>query len=322
MAKRLVSQVKSVWAASGILSIGASRFQQKQDARALLMRLGQGATSSQLAKLTNVTSYRTYDAYRGVSVEFARFTEHAFGVRRVADLRPDHAEAFIRAKLAAGASCNTLRTAAAALAKFDSALARCPRKMHIPPEARLRHGLEAVRAEFNATAPRLDTERRAFFEPKAVVAAVEGQTFQIVARLQLEAGFRVSEIQGLKPSDLRGLAWDPVSGTRASTVHVRGKGGFERVQFVPVNLYARLAEHLRQTGSLDFDYGRYLQALKDACASTGEIYTGSHALRHSYIQAFVLSAAATGRLSAREVQREAMERVGHHRESELSTYFR
>ncbi len=322
MAKKLISQIKSVWAASGILTVGASRFHQKQDARARLVRLGQGATSSQLSELTSVTSYRTYDSYRGVSVEFARFTEHAFGVRRVADLRPDHAEAFIRAKLVAGASCNTLRTAAAALSKFDSALARCPRKMHIPLEARLRPGLDAVRAEYNATAPRLDIERRAFFEPKAVVAAVGGGVHQLVARLQLEGGFRISEIQGLRPSDLRGLVWDPVSGTLAGSVHVRGKGGFERVQFVPADLYSQLVGQLRRVGSLDFGYGRYLQALKDACASVGEIYTGSHALRHNYIQSFVLSAAATGRLSAREVQREAMERVGHHRESELSTYFR
>ena len=220
MAKKLISQIKSVWAASGILTVGASRFHQKQDARARLVRLGQGATSSQLSELTSVTSYRTYDSYRGVSVEFARFTEHAFGVRRVADLRPDHAEAFIRAKLVAGASCNTLRTAAAALSKFDSALARCPRKMHIPLEARLRPGLDAVRAEYNATAPRLDIERRAFFEPKAVVAAVGGGVHQLVARLQLEGGFRISEIQGLRPSDLRGLVWDPVSGTLAGSVHV------------------------------------------------------------------------------------------------------
>lgn len=321
MAKDLVGQFKSVWSASRILTVGESRYEQKQSAREELAVLAQGATSARLAERTSITSYRTYDLYKGVSADFARFAE-SLGVHRVADLRPAHAEAYLRAKMASGASCNTLRTASAALGKLDAAIARCPRKMHVP-EARLRPGVDAVRGEINATAPRLDTGRRAYVDPVNLVEALRDHAHQIVARLQLEAGFRISEVQGLGRCDLRGVVSDPVTGGLAGLVHVQGKGGFERVQYVPIDTYRALAERLKnEAGALNFGYGAYLRSLRSACKEAGELYSGSHALRHSYIQGFVLSAAESGKLDAHAIQREAMERVGHHRESELKTYFR
>lgn len=127
MAKNLVSQMKSVWSASQILAVGASRFEEKREARAQLADHGKGATSAMMAESTRITSYRAYDLYKGVSVDFARFLE-ASGVKQVADIRPAHAEAFLRAKMVSGASCNTMRTLAAALGKLDAALSRCPKK--------------------------------------------------------------------------------------------------------------------------------------------------------------------------------------------------
>jgi len=322
MARSLVSQMKSVWSASQILAAGASRFEEKRTARTQLARLGKGATSARMAESTRITSYRAYDLYKGVSVDFARFLE-ASGVKQVADIRPAHAEAFLRAKMVSGASCNTMRTIAAALGKLDAALSRCPKKMHIPAEVCLKDGIEAARRDFNATAPRLDTTRRAYAGPARLVETVKVSAHRLAAELQFKAGFRISEVQGITRADLLGVMRDPVTGALAGRVHVHGKGGFERVQFVPLATYRVLQEALaKDVNALRFGYGSYLRALRSACHVTGEAYSGSHGLRHNYIQAFVLSAAESGNLSMRGIQREAMERVGHHRESELATYFR
>lgn len=92
---------------------------------------------------------------------------------------------------------------------------------------------------------------------------------------------------------------------------------------MPLATYRVLQEVLaKDADALRFGYGSYLRALRSACHLSGETYSGSHGLRHNYIQAFVLSAAETGNLTMREIQREAMERVGHHRESERATHFR
>jgi integrase len=321
MKKGLVSQVRGVWAASGILTAGGSRFALKQDAREQLRAQGVGATSARIAALTPITSYRTYDAYRAVSADFARFAE-AQGVNRIQDLRPAHAMAFLRQKLEDGLSCNTLRTYAAALTKFDVALALAPRKMRIPEEARLSAGVVILRPGYNASSPRLDQERRAYANPAAVLEGIRNPVHHLAARLQLHGGFRVSEVIALKRTSLRGETVDPVFGQPAGVVHVVGKGGFEREQYLPLREYRDLGQYLTSNGNrLGITYKAYLADLGRACDAAGETWSGTHALRHCYVRAFSIEAAASG-LSSKAVMREAMERVGHHRISELKTYCR
>ena len=321
MGKSLASQVRGAWAASGILVAGGSRYARKQAARDELRAQGVGATSARIAALTPVTSYRTYDAYKAVSVDFARFAQ-SLGVKRLQDLRPEHAEAFLLIKLKCGRSCNTLRTCAAALGKLDRVLALAPAKMNIPEHARILPGVDAMRKRINREAPRLDQMRRAYFHPEAVVQMVQGEAQQLAARLQLVGGFRVSEVMGLSTASLQGEAIDPVLGRLSGVVHVVGKGGYEREQFIPLSVYRELRAHLAEHGGrFGLSYKPYLAALHRACNAVGEEWSGTHALRHSYVRGFVVDAVAVG-LKADAVRREAMERVGHHRTSELKTYCR
>lgn len=321
MGKSLVSQVKAVWAASRILQPGRSRFQDKVAARDQLHREGLGATPARIAEHTPITSYRTYDAYKSVTREFARFAER-LGVRQVRDLRPEHAESFMLSKLDAGRSCNTLRTYSAALGKFDVALARAPRAMGIPAEARLSPGLDAARTECNLSAPRTDTTRRAYADPQGLVNALPDGGQRLVARLQLEAGFRVSEVLSLGRASLRGETRDHITGRSSGIVHVVGKGGYAREQYVPLSTYRRLARHLDEhSGSMGLAYKPYLAALHKAADATGEQWGGTHGLRHNYVRGFIVEATRAG-LGSEATMREAMVRVGHHRTSELRTYCR
>jgi len=321
MGKGLVAQVRGVWAASGILQTGHSRFVRKQAARCQLQAQGVGATSARIATLTPITSYRTYDAYKAVCADFARFAE-ALGVQRVQDLRPAHAAAFLRQKLEDGLSCNTMRTYAAALAKFDVALALAPHKMRIPEEARLTAGVAIVRPGYNTSSPRLDQFRRAYVDPEGIVERVGKPLHQLAARLQLHGGFRVSEVMEMTKKSLKGFAVDPVTGRESGLVEVQGKGGYVRWQYVPKADYEALKAHLEANGGrMGLVYKPYLRGLNNACSEMGEAWSGTHALRHNYVQAFTREAHALG-LDDETVAREAMERVGHHRPCELITYSR
>lgn len=321
MGRSLAHQVKGVWAAARILRIGQSRFRDKSDVRDQLRAAGIGATAARIAERTPIASYRTFTAYKAVSLAFARFAAGQ-GVQHVQDLRPGHAEAFMRERLAAGCSCNTLRTYAAALGKFDCALERAPKAMRIPEAARLSPGVEAARRDFNREAPRMDQARRAYGDPAAVVQAVQGEGHRLAARLQLGAGFRVSEVLGLNRASLQGETRDPVSGRWAGLVEVVGKGGFGRVQYVPLEDYRALAAHLEEhRGGLAVQYKPYLAALHLAADAVGEAWAGTHALRHNYVRSFLVEAAGAG-LGADAIMREAMARVGHHRMSEVRTYCR
>lgn len=256
-----------------------------------------------------------------MSLSFAHFAAEQ-GVQRVQDLRPKHAEAFLRERLAAGCSCNTMRTYAAALGKFDVALGRAPRSMRIPEAARLSPGVDAVRVEYNRDAPRLDQARRAYVSPGSVVQAVEGPGHQLVAKLQLGAGFRISEVLGLNRGSLRGETTDPVTGRSAGLVFVKGKGGFGRTQFVPVEVYRALSAHFdANKGGMRVRYKAYLADLHRAAEATGEVWAGTHALRHNYARSFLVEAAGAG-LRTDAAMKETMERMGHHRISEVRTYTR
>lgn len=321
MSKNLVSQVRGVWSASRIFQPGQGRRVLKDAAREHLQAEGLGATSSRIAGLTPVTSYRTFSCYVATSLDFARFAE-GLGVRRVQDLRPEHAEAFMRAKLAEGCSCNTLRGYAAGLGKLGVAMEHAPKRMKIPEVARLAPGLDAARRDWNRMAPRLDTERRAYAAPGRLLAALDDPGHRLAGRLQLEAGFRVSETLGLHRGSLCGVTRDPVTGRPCGLVHVVGKGGYGRAQFVPLATYHALADHLEEhAGRMNVGYKPYLAALHRAADAVGETWAGTHALRHNYVQAFLREAAAAG-LEAEAAARETMERVGHHRVSELKTYLR
>lgn len=321
MAKNLAQQFKSVWAASHILRIGRSRFADKADVRDQLQAAGVGATASRIAEHTPIASYRTYSAYKSVSLSFAHFAA-GLGVQHVKDLRPEHAEAFLRERLAAGCSCNTMRTYAAALSKFDVALARAPRTMHIPETARLSPGVVAVRADYNLTAPRLDQARRAYVSPGSIIQAVQSPEHQLVAKLQIGAGFRISEALGLKRGSLLGETTDPVTGRSVGLVFVKGKGGFGRTQFVPIEDYRALSAHIdANKGGMGVRYKAYLADLHRAADATGEVWAGTHALRHNYARSFLVEAAGAG-LRTDAAMNETMERMGHHRISEVRTYTR
>ena len=321
MGKSLVSQVKAVWAASRILQPGRSRFQDKVAARDQFHREGVGATSARIADHTPITSYRTYDAYKSVTLEFAKFAKR-LGVRQVRDLRPEHAEAFILSKLEEGRSCNTLRTYSAALGKLDVALSMAPRAMRISAEARLSPGLDAVRARCNALAPRMDTGRRAYSDPQGLVRSVSGDGFRLVARLQLEGGLRVSEALNVGRGDLAGETVDPVTGRWSGLLRIAGKGGHKRTQYVPIQTYRALERRLDEnSGCVGVTYKPYLAALHKAADAAGETWGGTHGLRHNYMRGFLLEAAGHG-LGSDACMREVMHRVGHHRLSEVKTYLR
>ncbi|HWR03290.1 MAG TPA: hypothetical protein VN419_04655 [Humidesulfovibrio sp.] len=321
MGRTLGSQIKGVWASSGILQVGTSRFRAKIAARDTIHREGNGATSARIAEHTPITSYRTYDVYKSVSLDFAAFAE-GMGVRHVRDIRPEHAEAYMLSKLEEGRSCNTLRTCSAALGKLDVALSMVPRAMLTSAEARLSPGLDAVRARCNALAPRLDTGRRAYSDPQGLVRAVSEDGFRLVARLQLEAGLRVSEALNVGRGDLAGETVDPVTRRWSGLLHIAGKGGHERIQYVPIQTYRDLELRLDEnSGTVGVNYKPYLAALHKAADAACEQWGGTHGLRHNYVRAFLVEAVERG-LGVEESMREAMERVGHHRISELRTYCR
>ncbi|OIO00609.1 MAG: hypothetical protein AUJ49_09635 [Desulfovibrionaceae bacterium CG1_02_65_16] len=182
--------------------------------------------------------------------------------------------AFLRGEIAAGLSCNSLRTYAAALGKLDNALGRAPRKMHVSTTARVLSGVEEVRAQFNREAPRLDQSRRAYFKPAAVVEAMRDDARRLIGRVQLTGGLRISEALGLRRQNLHGGTSDPVLGTPCGEVSVKGKGGFRRSAFWPAPVYRKLAEHLCAAGGTQVEYKPYLADLRQAADFTGGLWGG------------------------------------------------
>ena len=135
---------------------------------------------------------------------------------------------------------------------------------------------------------------------------------QVAASLQLYGGARVREVTLLTEKHLLGDGKILLTNT---------KGGRRRTMTLPPEVYERVAEVIGQEGEFRFDYRRYLEELKTACADVGEQYQGSHGLRWSFAQG-VVAEVQEGGVGCDEALRECSRRMGHNRATVTGHYLR
>lgn len=266
-----------------------------------------------------IFSFRTMQTYCQLSVTFAEWCRDQHGVRRLGDLMPDMAEAFVLGLRERALSPATINTYVCAIKKLDIGLRNLGwRKRAAEP---LISGFEGRSADAVADPYSRDDAARLI----AALQAIDPQYGQ-VARLQRASGLRVSEAVHLQ-ADL--IAPD------GSRIVLQGpgihtKGGRPR-QAPVLPEYHALLINLREHGLAHSDRHVFQQRQSLTAAvkrATSRLVTqlgieagnGTHSLRKLYANELFEYLLVEKELPADEAERLVSQALGHNRLDVLKAY--
>lgn len=274
-------QVTEVY--KSIDDIGTSKHEAKELAR------GAGAkTWEDLGQAIGTHSYSTRDDYIAYSKDMASWVKDQYGVRDITKIQTHHAEAWFKDKFENGGRAGdgisraTFDTYGAAIAKFESAISKYCEAKGIDRGEKI--NLKEVRGYAKAELGLRNKDSRAYKDPKALVAATPGK-YNLLAKIILESGARISEGGTIKAEQLLGIKEDKDFKVPVGVVKVYGKGGKPNELKMTPGTYAELVKAVESgNGTFHINQGNFREKLAEAAKITGQKYEGPHGLRWSYAQ--------------------------------------
>lgn len=264
-------QVGQILTQSGVLQIGSSKHQAKQEAR-----LHGAQTWHDLGKNLGIYSFNTAEAYKNVWRQVLSHAKNLTGDQRTNDiekLNAGHVRSFLSGKIEQGVAHATFQQYAAACEKLGSALNLYSAKFQRGNS----YDFKDAFVSRNAAAERLERfdASRAYSSPQSLIQNLKDSAHRLAASIQLQGGARIHEVASLKEKCMLG---------ENRLLIEQGKGGKSREISVSESVYRELAEYLRQNERLNFDKNAYRADLKQAAEATRQEYNGSHGLRWNYAQ--------------------------------------
>ena len=276
-------QTLHLYNASGIDSIGQSKFRAKDSARKALAAEGRSGTSTAIAEKTGIHSLGTRGNYQGKWQELGRFCKEEFGLKNLEKLSADQVREFLAYKIELGVSYSHWGGYAAAVGKLETALNAYSTKFNSGTAYDSRSVVKELRPEAKVELPRFSGTRH-YDSPGRLIDSIGNQPHQLVARIQHESGLRVAGATNIVASQLKGLTKDALTGKTVGQIDYVGKGGKLGSAFVTQGTYRHLVEHISKNDQLKVSADGYRQSLNTAAQATGQGYNGSHGLRWNFAQ--------------------------------------
>lgn len=298
----MASQINHMLKQSGMVDIDTDykRSEHTAELRA------QGVTDWHgIAQQTHITESETLDKYKGVWKDLGNFSKSNGYGTKLTKISAECVQSFLTVKLEDGRSYNTMMNYLTAINKLDAFI-----NAATGSPARFSGVPDSMRQEIKETAPRLDTETRAFDNPQSVINAISDPKCQLAAELQLQTGLRVHDATYIRLNE-------------NGTLDINSKAGRRIENFsIPADLSNRLREINGGAGNFNLvGYNHYIYELKKACNAVGEHYTGSHAFRHSYAKTHY-AMYIKGGTTPDEAKARVSEELFHHRLDIIDTYLR
>jgi len=232
-----------------------------------------------------VASYKTLETYRRIWDDLGNFVRRGFNINDFESLSAGHIETFMMTKIERRLSKQYLEKISAALGKLEVAL------RHFSYEVSGRH----VYYDFSIRQRVLDDARdagllyqgyhdRAYADPEAIIKHLSSSIHQHVARIQLFGGARMEGIGLIKPSQLKGVMEDPVTGKQVYCLETKEKGGKSGDVYLRQEEYDFLERHLPSLKSIKIDQEAYARDIRSTCHLLGIRSEGSHGFRWSFAQ--------------------------------------
>ena len=299
---KLSYQIGKAISDSGINQIGESRHDLKSQFA------GEFRGSHDINANIGITSYASMDKLQSQMHVLGTYCFAREGCNDLRQIKPEHIGNFLHALVDCGYARNTVQSYAAACNKIAVILDRV-NQIDTPRTETWSKAIADCKDEISSCQAK-DTNTRAYADPQAIVDNLPTDRMQLAGDMQLHYGLRIADATKIDGSKLDGLTLTVSS----------SKGG----QDLRITLSPEDAQRVRDIcgdNKLDLWQSDYRSALQDACAATGQEWTGSHGLRHNYAQDRIHTLVGQGvdYCAAKGI---VSEELGHHRSEIIEVYLR
>lgn len=160
---------------------------------------------------------------------------------------------------------------------------------------------------------------RTYKHPHVLIASLSNHEHRLAATIQFEGGARIEGIGLIKPAQLHGIRFDPITGTDMGVIFTKEKGGKEGDILVSTVTYNRLLQHFETNKRFKIDRQKYSYDIRATCEQMGMIPEGSHALRWNFAQRRMMEYAKAGYTYEQSLQAVSWE-IKHNRASITTRY--
>ena len=291
----LINQVSKAVENSGIKQIGESRHDLKQERYDALSNAGEKADSHNVNKGIGITSYASLHKFQSNISVFGKWCFGSEGLNSIYQIKPEHVAGFLieacdREKLA------VILDRVAPIAE---------------PRSETWHAAVKSCKDEIAACPAKDTETRAYADPRGMIDAMDSPQMQMIATMQLDYGLRIGDATKIDTAKIDGTTLTVENSKNGQDLRIELKA--EDVE--KINALADA------DGKISVRQSDYAEALKDACHTTGQTWTGTHGLRHNYAQDRMDTLTSEGKTWTQALYI-VSEEMGHHRVDITLTYLR
>jgi hypothetical protein len=232
-----------------------------------------------------VASYKSMETYRNVWNNFGHYIEEHWQIKDFEQINDKHISAYMQYKIEYYPTKQYLEKISSALGKLQIALIRYTTIKYGTPK----------KYDFNVRQYQLDNARklklvangyhsRVYNKPQEMIAQFSKAEHQLAALVQLHGGARSEAVTLIKPDQLKGKRFDPISSKEMGVVETKEKGGKVGDVLIPLYLYARIKEYIETHKVFKIKYADYANDIKDACLRLGVTPDGSHGFRWTFAQ--------------------------------------
>jgi integrase len=278
-------QVQNIFKTSGINQIGNSKHIAKEKVRKILSDQGVSSTWHEIGKRIGIFSYKTADTYRDIWIHIGKHVKKEYGIKDLEKLEGKHIQSYLESKISEEVASSTFALYASASEKLGMALNGFATQHETGKEYKFSESIKNARKDASGMLEKFKGSR-AYINPKAIIKTLTHPPHQLVAKMQLESGARISECSHLTEKDLRGIKNDPVTGEKKGVIYVKGKGGKSGEKYMSPSTYQELKSKIQSSdeGRFIFNRNSYRDSLKNASEKTNQNYNASHGLRWNFAQ--------------------------------------
>lgn len=268
----------------------------------------------------SISSYKTAKAYREVFNNFFHYLREQWKIKDPLLITGEMVASYMEYKSEYHVSKQYLEKISSALGKLEIALNRYT----------LSQFGKTGDYDFSIRQQVLDSSRdlklvadnyhnRTYKYPYLVIASLTQPEHRLAATIQYEGGARIEGVALIKPDQLHGIRFDPITGIDKGVIFTKEKGGKEGDVLVSTTTYNRLVHHFKTNKRFKLDRQKYSHDIRTTCEKMGISPEGSHGLRWNFAKCRMMEYAKAGYTYEQSLQAVSWE-MKHNRASITEHY--
>ena len=230
-----------------------------------------------------VASFSTMESYRRIWNNLGKYLREVWEIKDFEKLEEKHVVDYLEEKLLSGISLQYAEKISAAIGKLEVALTRFSKDYSNKNTTYSFIGKsKGIARDKKSNKLVSNYHNRAYSDPEKIIDNLQNEAFKLAAKIQLEGGARFKGIRKVTKEQLKGHILDKVTNTKKGVLETKEKGGRTGDVYIEVDTYAALTMHILVLGSLKINYGKYAEAIREACAIENIEACGCHGFRWNF----------------------------------------